>query len=169
MTRDIAQTFNRVYGETLVVPAEEIESATAVVSGVDGQKMSKSYGNTIEMFASEKQLKKSTGRIVTDSKGVEEPKDPTGNTVYELYGLMASAAECAEMEHRFRSGGYGYGEAKAALRKKILEYFGPYRERREVLAKDSDTVFDILKDGAKKARLVAGRTLERVYEKVGLR
>lgn len=169
VTRDIAQTFNRVYGKSLVVPEEEIESATAVVPGVDGQKMSKSYGNTIEMFASEKQLKKSTGRIVTDSKGVEEPKDPVGNTVYELYSLMASAEERAEMERRFRAGGFGYGDAKATLREKILEYFAPYRERREALARDSDKVFDILRDGAERARLVAGKTLERVYERVGLR
>jgi len=169
VTRDIAQTFNRIYGDTFVIPEEEIESATAVVPGVDGQKMSKSYSNTIEMFASEKQLKKATGRIVTDSKAVEDPKDPAGNTIYQLYCLMASPAECAEMERRFRAGGYGYGDAKGALRQKILEYFGPFRERRDVLARDPDKVFAILEDGAQRARRVAEKTLRRVYERVGLR
>jgi tryptophanyl-tRNA synthetase len=168
MTRDIAQRFNRVYGDTLVVPEAEIEEATAVVPGIDGQKMSKSYGNTIEMFASEKELKKTTGRIVTDSRGVDEPKDPETNTVFQLYRLMAGPEEVDEMAQRFRRGGYGYGDAKKELLRKCLDYFAPYREKRETLARDPDIILDILADGAKRARLVARKTLQRVHERAGL-
>ena len=168
MTRDIAQRFNNVYGETLVIPEAEIEESTAVVPGIDGQKMSKSYGNTIEMFATEKELKKVVARIVTDSKGVDEPKDPETNTVYQLYKLLATAEESEEMARRFREGGYGYGDAKKALMKKHLDFFGPYREKREAFARDPDKVHDILEEGARKARAVAQKTLERVYRRVGL-
>jgi tryptophanyl-tRNA synthetase len=169
MTRDIAQRFNHVYGETLVVPDPEIEESTAVVPGIDGQKMSKSYGNTIEMFAPEKQIQKAIGRIVTDSKGVEDPKDPDSNVIYRLYCLFATPAEAEEMGRRFRAGGYGYGEAKKALTQKCVQYFAPFREKRESLARDPDAVLDILADGAKRARVLAQKTLDRVYRKVGLR
>lgn len=169
ITRDIAQRFNHIYGETLVIPDAEIEESTAVVPGIDGQKMSKSYGNTIEMFANPKPLKKAIGRIVTDSLSVEAPKDPETNLVYQLYSLMASPGEREEMAQRFRQGGYGYGEAKRELHKKCLEYFGPFREKRAELERDPDRVFDILEDGSRRARKVARETLERVYRKVGLR
>jgi len=169
VARDIAQRFNHLYGETLVVPEEEIEEATAVVPGINGQKMSKSYGNTIEMFAPETKISAVLRGIVTDSKGLEEPKDPESNLIYILYSLVATAAERDEMARKFRQGGYGYGEAKKELLRKILEYFGPFREKREQLARDPGAVFDILKDGAARARVVANRTLERVYRKVGIR
>ncbi|MBI4603703.1 MAG: tryptophan--tRNA ligase [Planctomycetes bacterium] len=169
VTRDIAMRFNALYGETLVVPEAEIEEATAVVPGTDGQKMSKSYGNTIEMFGPEKQIEKAVKRIVMDSKTVEEPKDPDENLVYRLYCLMAAPGEREEMARRFRAGGYGYGEAKKELARKILEYFGPFRAKREALAGDPAGVRDVLEDGARRARAVAERTLERVYRKVGLR
>ncbi len=169
VTRDIAQRFNAIYGETLVVPEEEIEEATAVVPGVDGQKMSKSYGNTIEMFAPEKMVDKAIKGIKTDSKGVEEPKDPNENVVYRLYSLFATPDELFEMAERFRKGGYGYGDAKKALSRKVLDYFAPYRQRREELARDLSRVRDILNDGAKRAQAVAARTIERVYRRVGLR
>ena len=170
VTRDIAQRFNHLYGETLVVPEAEVEALTAVVPGTDGKKMSKSYdNNTIEMFAAKKQLKKSVMRIVTDSKTVEEPKDPEGNTVYQLYHLVASPEEVAAMAERFRAGGLGYGDAKKELLARILEYFEPLREKREELAKDTAAVMDVLADGAKRARAVADRTLERVHKAVGIR
>ena len=169
VTRDIAQRFNHLYGETLVVPEAEVEEATAVVPGRNGQKMSKSYKNTIEMFAPKKKLKESVMKIVMDSKTVEEPKDPEGNTVYQLYRLVASPAAVEAMAERFRAGGYGYGDAKKELFAKTLEYFEPMRERREQLAKDTAAVMDVLADGAKRARVVADRTLERVYRAVGLR
>ena len=169
VTRDLAQKFNEHYGETLVVPDPEIETATAAVPGTDGQKMSKSYGNTIEIFATGKPLKKSVMSITTDSATVEEPKEPEGNTIFQLYGLFATDSEREEMAEDFRRGGYGYGEAKKTLLTKIQEHFAPYRERREQLAKSPDTVFDILASGAKKARAVAEATVARVYEAVGLR
>ncbi len=169
MTRDIAGRFNHLFGETLVIPEAEVETATASVPGTDGEKMSKSYSNTIEMFASKKKLKKSVMGIVTDSRSVEEPKDPEGNTVYELYRLVAAPADVAAMAARFRAGGYGYGDAKKELLAKVLEYFEPYRAKREELAKDEDTVMDLLAEGARRARLVADKTLERVYRAVGIR
>jgi tryptophanyl-tRNA synthetase len=169
VTRDLAQKFNQTYGETLKVPEAEIEEATAVVPGIDGQKMSKSYGNTIEMFAPESQIKKAVGRIVTDSKTVAEPKDPETNLIYQLYSLMAAPAEKSEMARRFRQGGYGYGDAKKELSRKILQYFGPYRERRALLVKEPEKAFAILAEGARRARLAAEGTLARVYKAVGLR
>jgi tryptophanyl-tRNA synthetase len=169
VTRDIAGRFNSLYGETLVIPEAEIEDATAVVPGVDAQKMSKSYGNTIEMFSAEKKVRKAVASIVTDSKTVEEPKEPEGNIIYSLYSLVASPAEKEEMARRLRAGGYGYGDAKKDLATKLLEHFGPARERREELARDLPRVRDILEDGAGRARAVASRTLERVYHRVGLR
>jgi tryptophanyl-tRNA synthetase len=169
VTRDIAQRFNHLYGETLVVPEYQVEESTAVVPGLDGEKMSKSYGNTIDMFSSEKRLRKQIGAIVTDSTPVEDPKDPEANTVYQLYTLFASPGEREEMARRFRAGGYGYGDAKKELHKKLLEHFGPYRSRREELARDPAAVWDILAAGGRKARATAARTLERVFKAVGLR
>lgn len=169
VTRDIAQRFNHLYGPTLVLPEAEIDAKTAVVPGIDGQKMSKSYGNTIEMFAPEKQLKKTCGKIVTDSLEVADPKEPEGNHVFELFKLFASAEELADMAAKFRAGGYGYGEAKMTLFAKLLEYFGPARARRAELARDPATVDAILQDGAARARLVARATLERVRLAAGLR
>ena len=169
VTRDIAGRFNSLYGETLVIPEPEIEEATAVVPGVDGQKMSKSYGNTIEMFSSEKKVRKAVASIVTDSKTVEEPKEAEGNIIHALYSLVATQAEKDEMARHLRAGGYGYGDAKKDLATKLLEHFGPARARREELARDLSRVKDILEDGARRARGVASRTLERVYTKVGLR
>ena len=172
VTRDVAQKLNHVYGggkEVLVVPEAQVEATTAAVPGTDGQKMSKSYGNTIEIFAPPEKLKKVIGRIPTDSRPPEEPKDPEELSIFRLYKLFATDQEREEMARRFREGGYGYGAAKAELREKILEHFAPYRERREELAKDPDTVVDILAEGAKKARVTAQATVDRVYKAVGLR
>lgn len=169
VTRDIALRFNHLYGETLVVPEAEIEASTAVVPGTDGQKMSKSYGNTIEMFATESKITKTIKSMPTDSRGVDDPKDPEASTIYQLYKLMAAPAERDEMAARFRKGGYGYGDAKKELARKVLEYFGPFRQARESFARDMDRVHDVLADGARRARATATRTLERVYRKVGLR
>jgi tryptophanyl-tRNA synthetase len=168
VTRDLAQKFNNLYGETLVVPEPEIEKSVAVVPGTDGQKMSKSLPNRLELAAGEKQLKKAIGRIVTDSKSVEEPKDPETNIIYQLYALVAEPAERDEMAQRFRAGGYGYGDAKKALLGRVLEYFAPYRERRAELAKDPSAILEILQQGAARAQAVAGATLQRVHGAVGL-
>jgi tryptophanyl-tRNA synthetase len=176
VTRDIAQRFNHIYGagsgkgpDVLVIPEAQVEEATAVVPGIDGQKMSKSYGNTLEMFSSEKRLKEAIGRIVTDSRTPEEPKEPEEIVIYQLYKLVSSAPEREEMARRFRQGGYGYGDAKKELLAKLLEYFAPFRKKREELARDPAAVFDILREGARRARATARATVDRVYRAVGLR
>ncbi|MBN1443351.1 MAG: tryptophan--tRNA ligase [Planctomycetes bacterium] len=168
VTRDIAQRFNNTYGETFVIPECQVDESAAVVPGIDGQKMSKSYGNTLEMFAPEKQLKKSISRIVTDSKTVEEPKDPEESIVFQLYRLVASQEDAEAMALRFRQGGYGYGEAKKELLRMTLEYFADARRRRAELERDPQSVEEILAAGARKARATARKTLDRARKAVGI-
>jgi tryptophanyl-tRNA synthetase len=168
VTRDIAGYFNRAYGEVLVLPEHEVEPATRVVPGVDGKKMSKSYGNTIEMFEPEGEIKKRIMGITTDSKGVAEPKDPESNTVWQLYRLVASPEETDAMAGRLRAGGYGYGDAKKELLRKVLEYFAPFRKRREALLAEPERIEEVLRDGAARARRTARATLDRVRKAVGI-
>ncbi|GAB4157454.1 MAG: tryptophan--tRNA ligase [Planctomycetota bacterium] len=168
VARDIALRFNSVYGEVLKVPEPYILENTAVVPGTDGQKMSKSYGNTIEIFAPESQMKKTIMSIVTDSKGVDEPKDPDSNTVFLLYKLLASKEEAETMRERFLAGGYGYGHAKKELLGKVLDSFREARDRRKQLEANMDYVEQILREGAEKARAVAGSVLERIRNAVGI-
>lgn len=167
ITRDVAARFNRTYGEVFPLPAP-LMNAEAKVPGVDGQKMSKSYGNTIEIFAEGKALKKTVMGIVTDSKTVEEPKDPSTCNVFALYGLFATDAEREELAARYRAGGMGYGVAKSLLLEKIDTYFAPARERRKQLAADRDHVENILAAGAERARSVARATLDEVRRLTGL-
>jgi len=166
VTRDIAVKFNLTYREIFALPEPYI--LVAVVPGTDGQKMSKTYGNAIDVFAPDKQLKKQVMGIVTDSTPVEAPKDPETNTVFQIYRLFASDAEQAEMAGRFREGGYGYGDAKKALLAKILEYFGPARALRERLSRDPDAIEDVLRDGARRARETAGALMEEVRSASGI-
>lgn len=167
MTRDIAERFNRVY-KTDIFPVPNYRlDVGAKVPGVDGQKMSKSYCNTIDLFAEGKALSKPVKGIVTDSKTKEEPKDPEGNTVYILYKLFATPDEQADMAARFRGGNFGYGDAKMMLLEKIDAYFGPFREKRKQLAADPRIVEDILLAGAKKARAEARQTMELVRAATG--
>lgn len=169
VTRDIAESFNRKFGDVFVLPSGEFDSVAAVVPGTDGQKMSKSYGNTIPMFESEKKIRKAVMKeIVTDSKGVDEAKDPDTNTIYLLYKLVASDDDAQAMAQRMRSGGHGYGDEKKRLLEKILEYFRPFRERREELEKSDSIVEDTLALGAEKARKTAQETMERVRKAIGL-
>lgn len=169
VTRDIAMRFNGTYGEVFAIPEERIIESVAVVPGLDGQKMSKSYGNTIEIFEPEKQVKKKIMRIVTDSTAVEEPKDPAACNVFALLKLFASGEELAEWEQRYRAGGMGYGDAKKRLAELAMEYFKPYREKRNELEQNLDYVKRVLAEGAEKARAVAAATLERARQAVGLR
>lgn len=169
VARDLAVKFNNAFGEVFKVPEPEIRDEVAVVPGLDGQKMSKSYNNTIEIFGSPKETRKKFMRIVTDSKTVDEPKDPDASLIFQLYSLFADAGERAGMAERFRAGGYGYGEAKKALHEKFEQIFGPKREKREELAQDPSLVDDVLADGARRARAVADETLARAREAVGLR
>lgn len=168
MTRDMAGHFNTIYGDTFRLPEPRIEEATAKVPGTDGQKMSKSYGNTIGIFDEGKALKTRVMGIVTDSTPVEEPKDPDTNTVWQLYRLVASPEAVGEMAEQFRAGGYGYGTAKKALLEAVDAYFAPFREKRKALAAHPDDVEQMLIEGASRARVHARRVLDRAREACGI-
>lgn len=168
MARDIAMKFNQQYGvEFFKLPEPLIMEDLAVVPGTDGQKMSKSYGNVINMFAPKNILKKQVMSIVTDSTPLEEPKNPDNN-ITALYKLFATKEQVKEMEDKFRAGNYGYGHAKKELLEAILNYFGEARARREELAKNPEMVEKILKDGAKKAREIAIKKITEAKKIVGL-
>ncbi|MFL5241954.1 MAG: tryptophan--tRNA ligase [Gemmataceae bacterium] len=168
MTQDIAGRFNRVYEEVFPIPNYRLDKESKVI-GTDGQKMSKSYGNTIDIFAEGKPLKKIVMSIVTDSTTVADPKDPDKCNVFALYSLFASDAEKAALAARYRAGGMGYGEAKAALLEKINAYFEPFRQRRKELAQNADFVEDTLKVGGRRARAVAQETMALVRQAVGMK
>lgn len=168
MTRDIAERFNRAYGDVFVIPNYRLDKESKV-PGTDGQKMSKSYGNTIEIFAEGKPLQKTVMSIVTDSTGVADPKDPDKCNVFALYSLFATDAEKAELAGRYRAGGMGYGDAKKALLAKIDEHFAAARARRKQLVNDADYVEGVLRQGATRARSEAQQTMERVRQAVGMK
>ncbi|MCJ7692842.1 MAG: tryptophan--tRNA ligase, partial [Sedimentisphaerales bacterium] len=168
VARDIAIKFNNTYGDILTVPEESILKSVAVVPGVDGRKMSKSYDNTIEIFEPENQVKKKIMRIVTDSTPVEDSKDPDKCNIFALLKLVASPEELLEWENKYRSGGIGYGTVKKRLVELMLEYFKPYRQKRKELEDNHDFVKKVLKDGAEKASAVARKTLQKVRKVTGL-
>jgi len=168
VTRDIAIRFNNNYGQILTVPSEYIIESVAVVPGVDGRKMSKSYGNTIEIFEPQESVRKKIMRIVTDSTPLEESKDPDKCNVFALLKLVASPDELSEWENKYRSGGVGYGEAKKRLAELMIDYFGPFREKRTELENNIDYVKQVLCDGAGRARKIAAETLEQARQAVGL-
>ncbi len=169
MTRDIAAKFNTRYGgEFLKLPKPMIRDATAVVPGLDGQKMSKSYDNTIPLFDEEKPLRKKIMGIVTDSTAVEAPKDPSVSTIVQFYKLVASPADVAAMEESFRAGGKGYGHYKQQLFEALWETFRPAREKRAELAADPGYVDGVLREGAARARALARTVLDRVRAAAGL-
>jgi tryptophanyl-tRNA synthetase len=169
MTRDMAGYFNQTFGVDLFpLPAERLDVG-AKVPGTDGQKMSKSYGNTIDIFSEGKALKKSVMGIVTDSTPPEAPKDPETRTPYQLYKLFASPQETSDLAARYRAGGLGDGTVKQMLLEKIEALFGPFRERRKQLAADKNYVDDVLRDGAQRARAEATKTMELVRQATGLR
>jgi tryptophanyl-tRNA synthetase len=167
MTRDIAQNFNNIFGETFKLPEPYIKEEVAVVPGTDGKKMSKSYGNTIDIFASEKELKKQVMNIVTDSKALEESKDPESCNVFKLYKLIAQPAEAEAMAEQYKAGGYGYGHAKTDLLNKILEHFAEAREKYDELHPQTDYIHKILQQGAEKAKVTAAATLKQAKKKIG--
>ncbi len=167
MTRDMAGFFNRAYGEVFPLPTHRLDVG-AYVPGIDGQKMSKSYGNTIDIFAEGKELKKRVMSIVTDSKSVEDAKDPEKCNVFALYKLFATPEEQAALAQRYRVGGMGYGEAKTLLLEKINERFDAARQKRKQLAADPDYVEGVLASGARRARAEAQKTMELVRVAVGL-
>jgi len=171
MTRDIAIKFNLTYGEgTFVVPEEKIQEDVAVVPGLDGQKMSKSYGNTIEIFGDEKALRKKIMGIMMDSRTPAEPKpDAEKNLAIQLLRLVAPKDVAADLENRLRAGGLGYGDLKKALFEHYWNYFSPYRAKRAELVANPDYVEKVLKDGADRARAVASKTMARARTACGLR
>lgn len=168
VTRDLAIRFNHRFGDVFVIPEVSIREEVAVVPGVDGQKMSKSYGNTIEIFGAPNEVKKRIMSIVTDSKGVADPKDPDTCNVFALYKLFATPEEREAMATRYRAGGMGYGDAKKALLEKFEQHFGPFRQRRQELASQPDYVEQILRDGAVKAKAEAAAVLKKARRAVGL-
>lgn len=169
MTRDIAQRFNHIFGETFVIPEGVVRDEVGTIPGIDGRKMSKSYDNAIAALLPPKKLKKRVMQIVTDSTPLEDPKDPDTCNVFALYQFFSTPDEQAELAERYRAGSFGYGHAKLALYEKLNEYMTPYRERYEALIADRDTLEDVLRDGARRARAVAGEVVERARTACGLR
>ena len=168
VTRDIAGKFNQQYGETFVIPEPQIRDEVAIVPGIDGEKMSKSYNNTIEIFGDPKATTKRIMSIKTDSKGLADPKDPDTDNVFALYKLLATDAQRDELAARYRAGGMGYGDAKKALAALVENHFGPMRAKRDELAKNLDYVEAVLKRGADRARAEARATLTKARKAVGL-
>ncbi len=169
VARDIAIKFNNTFGDTFVLPEPVIDTNVATVPGLDGQKMSKSYGNTINIFQTAKELKKSVMAIQTDATPVEAPKDPEQCNLFKIFKLFAAPERLVEVENLYRNGGAAYGYIKLELVDLLWEFFAEARERREMLAKDPGAVRTILARGAEKARARATVTLDLVRERVGLR
>jgi tryptophanyl-tRNA synthetase len=169
VARDLAGSFNHRYGETFVLPKSKVLEATAKVPGTDGEKMSKSYNNTIEIFEDAKAMRKKIMRIATDSRPMEEPKEPEGDHLYQLYSLFANDADRAEMAALYRRGGFGYGQIKTALADAADRYFGEARQRRAELAAKPDCVTEMLHDGAARARRKAKEVLLRAQKACGVK
>lgn len=168
VARDVAIRFNNTYGETFVLPEADIEEEIATIPGIDGQKMSKSYGNTIDIFADEKTLRKKVMSITTDSTPIDEPKPIKGNPLYEIYSLFLDAKGREELKDRFETPGLRYGDVKKELADVIWEFFAPYRQKREQYLADKAMVVDILKRGAEKTQHVTNEIMDKARRNVGL-
>jgi len=170
MTRQLAQRFNHYYGDVFKKPEAVVQASVATIPGIDGvNKMSKSSGNYIEVLASEKILKAQVMAIVTDSLGLDDKKNPDDSVIVKFYKFFANPAEVADMENKFRAGGYGYGHAKIALLEKILQHFAPARKRFDELVNNPTEVEKVLKEGQAKAREKAIVVLEKARKACGLR
>src|SRR5438552_7975667 len=169
MTRDLAGKMNEQFGQIFKLPEPRINPETQVVPGLDGQKMSKSYGNNIDIFGEEKETRKRVMSIVTDSTPVEAPKDPEKSTIVQLYSLFAMKEEMANIREKFKKGGTGYGDFKKELFEKLWEYFAPMRKRREEILGDKSYIDNVLARGAKRANEIADQVMKRVRAAVGLR
>jgi tryptophanyl-tRNA synthetase len=167
ITRDIAEKFNGIYGETFVLPEVKVDQNVMTVPGIDGQKMSKSYNNYIDIFLPEKELKKVIGSIVTDSTPLEEPKNPDTCNVYKIYSLIASEEEKKDIRAKYQAGGFGYGHAKAALLTKILEKYAGEREKFNYYMNNLSELDKELKEGAVKAAAIGNAVLAKVKAKLG--
>ena len=169
LTRDIATKMNESFGEILKLPEPRIHAETATVPGLDGQKMSKSYGNTIDIFAEEKEMRKRVMSIVTDSTPVEAAKDPAGSSILKLYSLVSTTEELAAMRAAFANGGTGYGDFKKQLFGRLWEFFAPMRERRKEILAQPNYIDDLLAKGAERANAIANEVMMRVRRAVGIR
>ncbi len=167
--RDLAASFNHHFGETFVMPRPYVIDTSARVPGTDGGKMSKSYDNTLEVFEEPKVLRKQIMRIVTDSRPMEQPKDPQTDHLFQLYSLLAGQQEREEMEATYRRGGFGYGEVKKALAEKAEDFFAEPRQRRKQLESHPERIREILGDGAAKARKKAAEVLLRAQRACGVK
>lgn len=167
MARDIANTFNTQYGETFVLPEAKIDESRMIIPGTDGQKMSKSYGNTIDIFLPDKKLRKQIMGIVTDSTPLEEPKNPDNDTVFDLYSLLASEDQISDMRKNYEGGNYGYGHAKQALFELIIEKYAEERKLFSFFMENLPELHAKLEKGEEKARAIAREVLGRVKEKLG--
>ncbi len=167
MTRDVAQKFNRQLGETFVVPEIELQEQTMYVPGTDGNKMSKSRNNIINIFLPEKKLRKQIMKIVTDSTPLEEPKNPDTDNVFALYKLLASPEQTEELRKEYLAGGFGYGHAKQALYELILDKFSKERERYDYYMNHKEEIDKALQEGAEKAKHTADKVLKRSRQKLG--
>ncbi len=167
MARDVANRFNHQMGETLVPPQAKLQESTMYVPGTDGEKMSKSKGNIIDIFLPDKQLRKQIMKIKTDSTPLEDPKDPDSCNLFALYRLIADPGQVEEMRSNYLGGNYGYGQAKQAFYELILEKFGPQRENYHYFMDHKEEVDAILHEGARKAHMVADAVLERVRTRLG--
>ena len=168
VTRDIAQSFNHHFGETFVMPKSKVLAAGAKVPGTDGEKMSKSYDNTLAIFDDPKKQRKQIMRVTTDSRAMDESKDPDTDHLYQLFALMADSPAVESMATMYRSGGFGYGEVKKAVADAAESYFADARARREELAADPKRVTEILADGASRARRKASEVLQRAQVACGV-
>src|ERR1700750_1536577 len=173
ITRDIATRINETFGsrreaQVLKLPEARIQPQTEVVPGIDGQKMSKSYGNTIDIFGDEKEMRKRVMSIVTDSTPVEAPKSPEKSTIVQLYGLVTSKEEVEEMREQFKKGGRGYGDFKKQLFERLWDYFAPMRKRRDEILAEQNYIDDVLEQGARRANTIAAEVMKRVRKAVGL-
>lgn len=167
--RDLAGSFNAAFGETFVLPKAKVMDTSARVPGLDGEKMSKSYDNTIEVFEEPKAMRKKIMRITTDSRPMDQPKDPDQDHLYQLYSLFASPSQRETMSALYRRGGFGYGEVKKALADLAEGYFAAARERRKQLESQPERIRQILGDGAAVARKKAAEVLERASQACGIK
>ncbi|GBF48577.1 tryptophanyl-tRNA synthetase [Leptospira ryugenii] len=166
--RDIAERFNASFGECLKLPEPDIDENTATVPGVDGAKMSKSYKNTIDLFASEKEIKKAVMSIVSDSKGIEEPKNPDESIIFQIHSLFLNSSEQSVLKDKYKAGGIGYGDLKKSLLECILDHFAPFRNRRLEIEKDPAFVEEVMNKGKYKASQIARLKIQEIRKKLGI-
>lgn len=167
IARDIADKFNRTYGETFALPKAIIQKEVAVVPGTDGQKMSKSYGNTISLFATDEEIDKLVAIIPTDSTPIDSPKNPDTNNIFNIHKLLLNESEVAELRKKYETPGMGYQEAKKMLANDLKKFIAPFREKRDELLKNPKKVMKILKKGGKVAKKNAEKKMKEIRQKIG--